>query len=40
VLWYNKNSWIVWKHKYKRIILAPPGVYYLYSRLIIDNIVY
>lgn len=41
IIWYNKNAWVVWKYQYKRINTPPPvNVYYLYSRMYIDNIVY
>jgi hypothetical protein len=41
LIWYNKNAWIVWKYQYKRVTTPPPvNVYYLYSRMFIDNIVY
>jgi hypothetical protein len=42
VLWYNKNAWIVWKFKYKRLVFTnPPNiVYYLLNRMYLDNIVY
>ncbi len=39
LLWYNKNAWIVWKYQYKHL---PPLLfaYYLYSYMLIDDIVY
>lgn len=42
LIWYNKNAWVVWKYQYKRYPVAPPGspVYYLYSQMFIDKIVY
>jgi len=40
VLWYNKNVWVAWKYQYKRIAFFPPGIYYIYTRMYIDKIVY
>ena len=41
LLWYNKNTWIVWKYQYKRVPVPPLGsVYFLYTRMFIDSIVY
>ncbi len=41
LIWYNKNAWIVWKYQYKRIPLPPTSsVYYLYTKMFLDNIVY
>ncbi len=39
LIWYNKNAWIVRKHQYLK--KAPPStLYYMYSNMFIDNIVY
>jgi len=41
VLWYNKNSWIVWKYQYARITIPiPTNVYYLINRMFLEKIVY
>jgi hypothetical protein len=41
LIWYNKNAWIVWTYQYKRIQLPPsPSIYYLYSKMFIESIVY
>lgn len=41
VIWYNKNSWITWKKLYKLVDVSPnPPVYFMYSRMLIYNIVY
>jgi hypothetical protein len=41
VIWYNKNSWVTWKKLYKLVPVAPnPPVYFMYSRMLIENIVY
>lgn len=40
LIWYNKNAWIVWQYVYKRVIISPFTVYYLYSKMFIESIVY
>jgi hypothetical protein len=40
VLWYNKNAWIVWQHQYRLVSVSPAPIYYLYSRMFIESIVY
>jgi len=40
VIWYNTNTWIVWKYLYKRLIISPFTVYYLYSKMFLESIVY
>ena len=41
IFWYNKNAWIVWAFQYKRNQLPPSSsVYYLYSKMYIERIVY
>ncbi len=41
LIWYNKNAWIVWRYLYKRIPLPPSAsVYYLYSKMFLESIVY
>lgn len=40
LIWYNKNAWIVWQYLYKRVIISPFTVYYLYSKMYIESIVY
>jgi len=39
LIWYNKNAWIVWETRYFRAV-GPPGRYYLYSKMYLDDIVY
>jgi hypothetical protein len=40
VIWYNKNAWIVWRYLYKRVPVLPTSVYYLYSKMFLESIVY
>ena len=40
VLWYNKNAWIVWQYQYKLVPVAPAPIYFLYSKMFIESIVY
>ncbi|HEX2684102.1 MAG TPA: hypothetical protein VHL77_09230 [Ferruginibacter sp.] len=40
IFWYNKNAWITWKFQYNLLYVSPSYVYFLKSRLYIDNIVY
>ena len=40
LLWYNKNAWIVWNYKYKLVPVSPSPIYYLYSKMFIESIVY
>ena len=39
-IWYNKNAWIVWKFKYRRVAPPPISAYYQTSRMLLDNIKY
>lgn len=39
-IWYNKNAWIVWKFKYRRIAPPPVSAYYRISSMFLNNIVY
>ena len=40
LIWYNKNTWMVWKHLYIRVGVPPVTQYYLKSQMYIVNIVY
>lgn len=40
VLWYNTNAWIVRQYQYRLIPVSPSPIYYLYSRMFIQSIVY
>ena len=40
VLWYNKNAWIVWQYQYKLVPVSPSPIYFLYSKMFIESIVY
>jgi hypothetical protein len=40
MIWYNKNAWIVWDYQYKRVLIPPFSVYYLYSKMFLESIVY
>ncbi len=39
LIWYNDNAWIVWKFQYFKGP-APANLYYLKSKMYLDNIVY
>lgn len=40
ILWYNKNAWIVWQYQYKLVPNSPAPIYFLYSKMFIESIVY